>query len=342
MNTEAGNEIVCSVCIANYNGLGLIDACIAAVRNQNCDFTFEIIVHDDASTDGSSEHIRKYYPEVRLIESRENVGFCVANNRMAAATKGTYLLLLNNDAELFPDALALLNTEAVKMDRPAILSLPQYDARSGELLDVGSLHDPFLNPIPNRDRGRRDVGMVAGACLWMPRTLWNELGGFPEWFGSVGEDLYLCCRARLAGCLVRVFSTSGYYHHVGKSLGGGKSVGGLLASTYRRRALSERNKSYVMILCYPLALLAILLPLHFLLLLLEGAILSLLHFKKRPLTEIYIPAVASCWRERRRLHSLRKRVQAGRAISLSSFLSQFTPIPRKLFLLFTHGIPKLT
>ena len=342
MNTEVGNKIVCSVCVANYNGLGLIDACVASIRNQNCDFAFEILVHDDAPTDGSAEHIRQCYPEARLIESRENVGFCVANDRMAAVAKGTYLLLLNNDAELFADALSLLKAEAVKLDRPAILSLPQYDAGNGELLDIGSLHDPFLNPIPNRDRGRRDVGMVAGACLWIPRALWNELGGFPEWFGSIGEDLYLCCRARLAGYPVRAFGASGYYHHVGKSMGGGKSIGGFLASTYRRRALSERNKSYVMIVCYPPVLLAILLPLHFLLLLLEGATLSLLQFRMRPLTEIYFPAIASCWRERRRLRSLRARAQAGRIIGVFSFLSQFKLTSRKLSMLFQHGIPKLT
>ena len=41
--------------------------------------------------------------------------------------------------------------------------------------------------------------MVIGACLWIQKGLWEELGGFPEWFGSIAEDMYLCCRARLAG-----------------------------------------------------------------------------------------------------------------------------------------------
>lgn len=213
---------VVSVCIANYNGIAMIDACIQSVRAQNCDFKVEIIVHDDASTDGSAEHIRTRYPDVNLIRSAENVGFCVANNRMAAAARGEYLLLLNNDAELFPDAVKTLIAAAERIGQPAILGLPQFDFDTGELIDRGCLLDPFFNPVPNLDPARTDVAMVIGACLWIQKLLWEELDGFPEWFGSIAEDLYLCCRARLAGYAVQVLHRSGYRHRVGGSFGGGK------------------------------------------------------------------------------------------------------------------------
>src|SRR3546814_17849038 len=90
--------------------------------------------------------------------------------------------------------------------------------------------------------------MFMGACVWIPKNLWVELGGCPEWFGSIGEDLYLCCRARLAGYRVESLNHSGYRHWVGYSFGGGKVKGDRLATTKIRRALSERNKSFVMIL----------------------------------------------------------------------------------------------
>ena len=111
---------------------------------------------------------------------------------------------------------------------PAILTLPQYDAETGALLDIGSRLDPFLNPVPNLDPARNEVGTVHGACLWIDKALWDELGGFPEWFGSVGEDLYLCCCARLAGYPVRALGNSGYRHRVGQSFGGGKAQAGKL------------------------------------------------------------------------------------------------------------------
>jgi len=331
-----------TICIPHYNGPELIDDCIASVRAQTLDAEVEIIVHDDASTDGSAAHIRAQHPDVRLIESKKNVGFCVANNRMAAAAGGEYLLLLNNDATLMPDALATLLAEAGRLARPAILTLPQYDAETGELLDIGARLDPFLNPVPNRDPARGEVGTVHGACLWIPKTLWLELGGFPEWFGSVAEDLYLCCRARLAGYPVRALGVSGYRHRVGQSFGGGKAQGGRLASTYRRRALSERNKTFVMIACYPLPLLTFALPLHAAMLLLEGAALSLARREWRPLAAIYLPALSACWRERARLSELRRAVQAERRSGLSAFFSAFRFLPHKLTMLLRHGLPRLS
>ena len=110
---------VCSVCIANYNGRGYIDRCLKSIQEQDCFFPLEIIVHDDASTDGSVQYIRKNYPGVLLIESKENVGFCVSNNRMVARARGRYILLLNNDAELFPDAVRTLHTEALSQKESA-------------------------------------------------------------------------------------------------------------------------------------------------------------------------------------------------------------------------------
>jgi len=332
---------VCSVCIANYNGMELIDACIASVRAQDCGFPVEIIVHDDASTDGSAAHIAARHPDVRLIASGGNVGFCVANNRMAAEARGEYLLLLNNDATLLPGALGALMQEAARLGRPAILGLPQYDAGSGDLLDIGSLLDPFFSAVPNRDPRRGDVGMVAGACLWLPKSLWVELGGFPEWFGSIAEDLYLCCRARLAGHPVRALGESGYRHGVGMSFGGGKVRDDRLRTTFRRRALSERNRTYVMAMTCPWPALIALLPLHLAILLIEGTLLSLLRLDRHYLVVIYLPALAAPFSSFRAIVDARRAIMRGRRITATDFFSVFVATPRKLRMLWRHGLPIL-
>ncbi|MDI6747487.1 MAG: glycosyltransferase [Rhodocyclaceae bacterium] len=330
-----------SVCIAHYNGIDLIDACIASVYAQHADISFEIIVHDDASTDGSVDHVRSQHADVRLFASRENVGFCIANNRMAAMAQGKYLLLLNNDATLLPDAMQTLLAEASRLGQPALLTLPQYDAASGELLDIGSRLDPFLNPVPNRDPARGEVGTVHGACLWLPRVVWQELGGFPEWFGSVGEDLYLCCAARLAGHPVRALGTSGYRHWVGQSFGGGKLLRGRLSSTFRRRALSERNKTFVLAMTYPTPWLQLLLPLHLALLLLEGVLLSILKVRRAYLGEIYWPAVAALWHQRKAVRAVRASIMRSRRLASADFFRPFEWIPYKLRMLVRHGLPKV-
>lgn len=331
-----------SVCIANYNGLGVVDECIASVLEQDCGFPVEIIVHDDASSDGSAQHIRAAYPQVILIESPDNVGFCVANNRMVERATGEFVLLLNNDAALYPDALTTLHQAAQDIGPPAILSLPQYDAASGELLDIGCLFDPFLNPVPNRNPDRNEVGMVIGACLWIPKALWQELGGFPEWFGSIGEDLYLCCRARLTGHPVRALGVSGYRHRVGASFGGGKVLGDRLTTTFRRRALSERNKTFVIAICYPGPLLMWLLPLHLALIHLEGLLLALVKRDSTVWHVIYAPLLPALWRQRQRLLALRRSAQSQRKVALRTWLAPFGWIPWKLRMLIRYGLPTLT
>src|SRR6185312_14527399 len=106
-----------------------------------------------------------------------------------------------------------------------ILTLPQYDWQSGALVDRGCLLDPFYNPVPNLDPAQTDVAYAIGACLWIPRQQWNELGGLPEWMGSIGEDIYLCCVARLRAIRVIALSCSGFRHRLGATFGGARIRG---------------------------------------------------------------------------------------------------------------------
>ena len=331
---------IVSICIANYNGIDLIDACIASVRAQDCAFPVEIIVHDDASQDGSVALIRARHPDVRLIEGPENVGFCIANNRMAAIAHGEYLLLLNNDAELLPDALRVLHLEAERLDRPAILSLPQFDFETRELIDRGCLLDPFFNPVPNLDPTRHEVAMVIGACLWIPKTLWDELDGFPEWFGSIAEDMYLCCVARLADHPVRASESSGYQHRVGATFGGGKPTQDRsLVTTARRRRLSERNKCFVLILTCPAPYFYLLLPLHLILLTIEGMLLALAKNDWHIFENIYLDCLRQLWQARSRLITKRESIQAARKITAGQYFHVFLSRHHKINLLFKHGLP---
>jgi len=344
MDTEAASlaksvEPVCSVCIANYNGRKVIEACLDSVFRQNYSYPIEVIVHDDASTDGSADIVIDKFPSVRLIKSDRNVGFCISNNRMAARAKGKYILFLNNDACLFPDALSKLYNYAESKNEAMILGLPQYDMETGELIDRGSLFDPFLNPVPNKDIRITDVGMVMGACLWLPKGLWEELGGFLEWFQTLAEDMYLCCLARLMGYPVRVLPDSGFKHWVGKSLGGGKVDAGRLVTSIKRRALSERNKSYVMLLCYPVPLAYILIPLHLLLLTIEGLALSVVKRNLRIWNDIYRSCFSALWNKRHDIVQLRRKIQTSRLISSRSFYSVHSVMPHKLTMLLKYGLP---
>jgi GT2 family glycosyltransferase len=334
-------EPACSICIANYNGAAVMGPCLESIYDQDFHLPLEIIIHDDASTDASVDFIRTHYPDVVLIVSERNAGYCVSNNRMVSRAQGRYILLLNNDAVLHRDAIKTLYNHAERQPGPNILGLPQYDMQTGELIDRGSLFDPFLNPVPNRDAGRTDVGMVMGACLWLPKGLWDELGGFPEWFGSIAEDVYLCCRVRMGGGSVEVLPASGYDHWVGRSFGGGKVSESGLRTSYNRRYLSERNRSISMLLFYPLPVLLMLFPAYVLLLLLEGALLTVIKADYRILNQIYLSSQRSILLEWKRVLSLRRSVQSARRIPYRSFFGVFVPVPYKLKMAVKYGLPEI-
>jgi GT2 family glycosyltransferase len=331
-----------SVCVANYNGETVIRDCLSSVLSQEWELGVELLVHDDASTDNSLEIIRNGFPRARLVASRENAGFCESNNRLARIAQGEVLLFLNNDARLRPGALAALARCLKEAGGMAVAGLPQYHAGTGALLDRGSLLDPFLNSVPNLSPSRKEAGMVTGACLCLPRALWEAVGGFPPWFGSLAEDLFVSMAARGLGFPVRVAEGPGFDHWVGAQLGGGKVEGGRLRTTFGRRAKTERNKCRVMVLLWPAAFLATLFPLHLTLLALEGAALTLVRRDTLAWRRVYGPCFASLWRERAFLLRERARCSPLRRVPPWRWSRVFTPVPHKIPMLLRHGMPRLS
>uniref|UniRef100_E6PM33 Glycosyltransferases-like n=1 Tax=mine drainage metagenome TaxID=410659 RepID=E6PM33_9ZZZZ len=330
-----------SICIPNYNGEGVLRDCLQSVYAQHCECSFEVLLHDDASNDASLALVRSGYPDVRVIESHDNVGFCISNNRMATAARGRFLLLLNNDATLRQGSLDTLLREAERTSHPAVLGLPQYTLHDGSLVDRGYEFDLFMNPIPVFTIGTHEVATATGACLWVPRTVWEAVGGFPPWFESIAEDIYLCQAARLLGYPTRVLDAPGFDHWIGKNLGGGKVVDDKLKTTARRRALSERNKTAAMLLCYPMWALLILLPLHALLLGVEAVFLWLSGAGRGKVRRIYGAILPDLWRQRGNILALRRDLRARKSLSGWRYMRRFRWWPHKLRMLLRHGAPAI-
>jgi GT2 family glycosyltransferase len=330
-----------SVCIANYNGGHYVLDCLASVYAQQGDFTLEVLLHDDSSSDDSLASVRRAFPDVKILASTTNVGFCISNNRMVAASRGRYVLLLNNDAVLRPDSLRRLLEFAEDGHGDCLLGLPQHTLTDSTLVDRGYRTDIFLNPIPILAPGIHEVGVATGACLWIPRPVWDAIGGFPDWFESIAEDIYLCLSARLLGYRVIVLDAPHFEHWIGRNLGGGKIMDRRLNTTVRRRALSERNKTYAMLLCYPrLALLAVL-PTHALLLAVEALFLLLSGSGRDKVWRIYAPIPSALWRQRKRIASTRRHLMRRRRCTFVQIFAQTSWVPQKLRMLLRHGRPEL-
>lgn len=328
-----------SVCIANYNGRDVLLRCLDSVLGQVCSASVEILVHDDASTDDSLILVEQCYPDIRVIRSDVNVGFCVSNNRLVREAAGQYILLINNDAYLRTGALQSMLDEASR-GFEGILSVPQYDAGSGQLLDRGCGMDPFLMPIPVLTGESKRVVTVMGACLWIPTPLWRAIGGFPEWLGSIGEDVFLCLATWNSGARVQVIDQSGYDHVVGYSFGGGKSIQGKLRTTVRRRFLSERNRLCVLLVFCPALLLPAAVAAQVLWMLAEGFAMSLIRRDVRVLRDVYIAALWSAWRLRNTAMTERQRIQeAFGRFPLGRWTSLVSLVPQKLRAIWRYGIP---
>ena len=338
-NKSSKNDVICSICIANYNGMDTLGLCLSSIMNQNCSIQIEIIIHDDASQDQSVEWIKANYPFVKMIESKENVGFCVSNNRMVDMATGEYILLLNNDAELFPDAIQTLYDHAKKIQTRAILGLPQYNLLTGQLLDYGYHLDPFLNTIPNLSPYHTNVASIIGACLWIPKSVWQELGGFPEFFFMLVEDVYLCCYARLKEYPVKIIPQSGFKHLIGKSIGGGKLVDEQMVTSMKRRRLSERNKVYAMIILIPGLLCYLTLFVHFICLVSEGIIVSCYRKNWQIWRSIYWSCIQSTWKNRKKLFQKRRIVQKNISSSCGHFIKPHSLVPYKLKMLLLYRMP---
>lgn len=333
------NRPVVSVCIANYNGEAIVADCVESVLRQQNAPPFEILVHDDASTDNSLA-VLKRYESVRLIESSDNVGFCISNNRMAAEARGKFILLLNNDAQLFPDALATLVEQSREHGDRAVLGLPQYDFATRELVDYGLKLDYFGSAVPILEPTEKDIAMVIGACVWVPAELWQRIGGFPEWFETNAEYVYLCCYARLLGYKIYVHDRSGFLHMIGHSLGGGKSESHRLKISVRRRYFSERNRLFVQWLFYPLWLIPVTTAANLVVLVVEALLLSIANRKPSLIRDIYIRSQVDAFRKIGAVRAARHDTMRHRAIAFSDFLAPFTLIPQKLRLLRSSGLPR--
>lgn len=208
---------VVTVLIANWNGCDILRDALRSVYGTTSGVTFELVVVDDASTDGSVSMIRGEFPQVRLIVNPVNVGFVRANNRGILEAHGAYVLLLNSDTIVMNNAVGILaayldsHPEAgvcggwlLNRDGSAQVSFGSFPSFRQALVDAFFLNDLFpAARFPNRGRipGNRDtlprpVDYVSGANLMIRRELIKERGLFDERFQAYCEEVDLCYRVR--------------------------------------------------------------------------------------------------------------------------------------------------
>ena len=229
-----------SITIVSYNTKNMTLACLESVyQQQNDGKFFEVIVVDNASRDDSAEAISKNFPQVTLIESKENLGFAKANNLAAEQAKGEYLLLLNPDTVVLNHAIDKLLSFAESFaaehiwggrtlsgdgtldkascwGKPTPWSLFCYSSGLLSLFRNSSLFNPEAYGDWQRDTVR-EVDIVSGCFLLIKKTLWDSLGGFDPKFFMYGEEADLCLRAKKLGVQPIICPDATIIHYGGAS-----------------------------------------------------------------------------------------------------------------------------
>ncbi|MBV8682964.1 MAG: glycosyltransferase family 2 protein [Caulobacteraceae bacterium] len=233
MNSKAP-ELDVSILIVSYNTREMTLATIASVFEQAQGARFEVIVVDNASSDGSAEAIASRFPQVKLIASQENLGFGGGNNLAGEAARGRRILLLNPDTVVLDHAIDRLCAFAdahpnhgvwggrtVFADgslnpascwgRPTLWSLVCLASGLRALKD-----SPIFNPEGYggwRRDSTREVDIVAGCFLLIDADLWRRLGGFDLAFFMYAEEADLCLRAHKLGARPIIVPEATIIHH---------------------------------------------------------------------------------------------------------------------------------
>ncbi|UCC63064.1 MAG: glycosyltransferase family 2 protein [Anaerolineae bacterium] len=207
-----------SVIVVNHNGRAHLEACLRSLLQDGRDY--EIVLVDNASTDGSVAYVARAFPQVRLIRNETNQGFGRGNNAGARWARGEYLAFLNPDTIVEPEWLEAL-VRALEADPQAGLATAKILLLAdGERINTcgNEVHCTGLTLCRGLGMGRdafaarSEVGAVSGAAFAVRRQVFEALEGFDEPFFMYLEDTDLSWRARLAGYRCLYVPQSVVYH----------------------------------------------------------------------------------------------------------------------------------
>ena len=228
-----------SILVVSHNTRAMTLAALDSVVSQTQDLTYEVIVVDNASSDGSAEAVAQHASTPKLIALKDNIGFARANNLAAEYAQGYYILLLNPDTVVLDRAIDKLVAFARTRRRALIWGgrtlfadgrlnpsscwgrmtpwnvFCRATGLTGLFPDSEIFNGETYGAWPRHTE--REVDIVSGCFFLIPRSIWLALGGFDPLFFMYGEEADLCLRARRLGARPLVTPAATIIHHGGAS-----------------------------------------------------------------------------------------------------------------------------
>jgi GT2 family glycosyltransferase len=240
--------------VVNWNRRDMLLGCLRSLAEQK-DVSFEVVLVDNGSTDGSVEASTGFPFPMRVIRNSHNRGFCAANNQGIAVARGRYVALLNNDAEANPGWLAAM-VRAIERDsevgmvasKIVVYEDPRKIDKVGHLIWLDGQNR-------GRGTGESDLGQYDreeevlwpdGCAALYRKSMLDAIGGFDEDLFAYGDDAELGLRARIAGWRCIYTPDAVVRHRRGATLG---------VRSSRRVELIERNRVLLAVKHFPPSLL---------------------------------------------------------------------------------------
>lgn len=201
-----------SIIIVNTNNNKILKECLGSIHKNTQKTSFEIIVVDNASVDGSQEMVRREFPDVKLIENRINAGFIKATNQGLRIYSSRYACLLNDDTVVKPSAFDKMidfmekNKDAGAVS-PLLLNTDGTPQHQGGLFQKKFWKEK--NPI--------EIDFAIGACLLVRREVVNNVGLLDENLFFYNDDIDWCKRIKKAGYKIYFLPSAEVVHYGGYS-----------------------------------------------------------------------------------------------------------------------------
>jgi GT2 family glycosyltransferase len=224
-----------TIIVVSWNTRDVLRNCLNSISHETTDMTYEIIVVDNSSRDGTQEMVRREFPSIKLIANDDNRGFAMANNQGIRLARSRFVLLLNPDTVVHPGALDRVYAFAQRVPQAAVVGCRTLNA-NGSLQRNCFLPPSFLNLVLTsigfhrlfsrskffgRERmtywdldDAREVAVVAGCFMLVRRAAIDEVGLLDERFFMYAEEVDWCVRFRAAGWQVW-YTPSGTITHLG-------------------------------------------------------------------------------------------------------------------------------
>lgn len=240
--------------VLNYNGVRFLDDCFRSL--EKLDYPdYEVVLIDNASSDGSVEYVRHNFPWVRLVAYKHNYGFCEGYNQSIQYAEGEYLAFLNNDTVVDPNWLTELVTAAYEHQadicgsKILLYDEPQLINHIGaKITPIGSGYDLGFGMKDSKTNSSQKPVFIAAACgaaMLIKKETFLKLGGFDPDYFAYSEDLDLCWRAWLQGYRVMHIPSSVIYHRFGGSWGSRHASSRIFLGQKNRLANIIKNFEFI-------------------------------------------------------------------------------------------------